>query len=325
MWTGFPASHLVLMDGAGRTLATLPDRSHGRTAFRDPPGGRQGTGQSDLMPYFSSSRDRLYYLVGESEVHSLAVGGAPQLVKRLPVGTLEHAGFAVSPDDRTIAVAIIDYSLTPHRLRVYTEDVADSAGHHELFTSTDRYEWPIAFLGDDLLMAVGPSGSQSGCGDPYCALYGYRLLGADGTFLRSFCAPPVDVAAGGYGTNLGPITPDGTVCSVGARLVEQRWTGDRVGLPYLCGQYPLPSPTRDLFFCGGPSNTLDVVDSGGHVRRTVTVTPGVGTNGPYTWLDDDHLVISGRIVQISTGASVDIGNAIFEWRVPGDAYSPATP
>lgn len=189
MWTGFPASHLVLMDGAGRTLATLPDRSHGRTAFRDPPGGRQGTGQSDLMPYFSSSRDRLYYLVGESEVHSLAEGGAPQLVKRLPVGTLEHAGFAVSPDDRTIAVAIIDYSLTPHRLRVYTEDVADSAGHHELFTSTDRYEWPIAFLGDDLLMAVGPSGSQSGCGDPYCALYGYRLLGADGTFLRSFCAP----------------------------------------------------------------------------------------------------------------------------------------
>lgn len=40
------------------------------------------------------------------------------------------------------------------------------------------------------------------------------------------------------------------------------------------------------------------------------MTPGVGTNGPYTWLDDDHLVISGRIVQISTGASVDIGNAI---------------
>ncbi|MGH7748231.1 MAG: hypothetical protein ACREQ5_26260, partial [Candidatus Dormibacteria bacterium] len=170
------------------------------------------------------------------------------MVKRLPVGNLQHAAFAVSPDDRTIAVAIIDYAVTPHHLQVYTEDLGDSGNHRELLTSSQRFEWPVAFIGTDLLMAVGPSGSQSGCGDPYCALYGYQLLKADGSVIRSLCAP---ATAGGYGGSIGPINADGAMCE-GAHYVVELWAGGQVVLPDVCAAPELYSPDRQLILCGGP-------------------------------------------------------------------------
>lgn len=95
------------------------------------------------MPYFNSTVGRLYYLEGDSDVRYLARDGSSGLAKRLPVGHLQHAGFAVSPDDLKIAVSIIDYSVDPHRLRVFTEDLSDGGSHRELFTSTTRFEWPV--------------------------------------------------------------------------------------------------------------------------------------------------------------------------------------
>jgi hypothetical protein len=171
------------------------------------------------MPYFSSPREHLDYLKGDAEIHVLSTDGLTSMVTRLPVGALQHAGFAVSPDNRTGGVAIIDYAVSPHHLRVYSEDLLDDGGHHELLTSTVRFEWPIAFVGSDLLMAVGPTGSQGGCGDPYRALYGYRLLHADGTFVRSLCAPPAGGSPGTYGVSAGPVNRDGALCAARDQFV----------------------------------------------------------------------------------------------------------
>jgi hypothetical protein len=71
---------------------------------------------------------------------------------------------------------------------------------------------------------------------------------------------------------------------------------------------------------GGPSNQLRILEAGGQERGIVSAAANVGTGSRYTWIDNDHLVVGGKLVQVSTGAVVDIGDLNFEWRVPGDAY-----
>jgi hypothetical protein len=328
VWTGFPNPQLQLLDMTGRTVARVRGWAPRRASFRDPPAARVGSGDSDLMPYFSSSHDRLYYLVGDGDVHVLGADGSTRLVKRLRVGSLEHAGFAVSADDRTMAVAIIDYAVSPHHLRLYTEHVADGGGHRELISSSARFEWPIAFIGADLLMAVGPTGTQTGAGDPYYALGGYRLLHPDGTVVRSFCAPPAGGSLGGDGASAGPVDPDGAICaSVGSGgMVLQPWSGGQARLPDPCGALtavsgPVYSPSRTLALCAGPGSTVRVLDMTGRERYRAEVAAGDHAALRYAWIDDGDVVVGRDVVHLSGSGSLRLPqSAVVEWRVPGDAY-----
>ena len=66
-----------------------------------------------LMSWTSASRTRLYYLNAGSEVRFLAPDGTSGSVTRIALGASEQAGFAVSPDDARIAVAIFSYTFAP--------------------------------------------------------------------------------------------------------------------------------------------------------------------------------------------------------------------
>lgn len=320
VWSGYPAQRLMLIDAHGTVLATASPWAPGRSRFRDPPlSNGPGTGDSDLMPYFSSSRTRLYYLDGDGNVRFLAIDGRSGLAKSLPVRSLQHAGFAVSPDDRTIAVSLIDYSVTPHRITVYTEDLSGSAGHRVLYTSTTRFAWPIGFVGDQILMAVGPTGSQSGTGDPYGAYYGYALLDRSGTFTRRLCAPNSNDPAD-YGTARGPVDPDGATCDSSSGRVLQAWSGAQTALhDRACGADPVVeySPDRRFILCSG----MRVVDVSGHELVTHTAHASDASDVRFSWIDDFHVVIGMDIVDIRTGASAPLTQATsVMWRVPGDIY-----
>src|SRR5260370_4142211 len=58
-----------------------------------------------LMSWTSATRTRLYYLNAGSEVRFLAPDGTTGTVTRIALGASEQAGFAVNPDDASIAVA----------------------------------------------------------------------------------------------------------------------------------------------------------------------------------------------------------------------------
>jgi hypothetical protein len=280
------------------------------------------------MPYFTASRDRLYFLNGDTEVWALAPGTGARLVKHLPVGNLQHAGFAVSSDDKTMAVAIVDYSVTPHRLRVYTEDLADGGGHREVLSSTRRFEWPVGFVGTSILMAVGPTGSQSGSGDPYNAQYGYDLLAANGSRVRSFCVPPPATPGAGpaYGTTWGPVDAAGAMCRSATGHVLESWSGMSTRLPdEACGgmQAVAYSPDRTMVICVDPPNPsattyhLSVVATDGH-EVAHWLLPQRGGADRY-WVDDGHLIVDDNILDVADNSITPLpANASLLAVVPGD-------
>jgi hypothetical protein len=329
VWVG-NQNQLELVDGHGHVVASTTDKSKGRALFRDPVDTTLGSGDADLMPYFTASRDRLYFLDGDTEVWALAPGTGARLVKHLPVGNLQHAGFAVSSDDKTIAVAIVDYSVTPHRLRVYTEDLANSGGHREVLSSTRRFEWPVGFVGTSILMAVGPTGSQSGSGDPYNAQYGYDLLAANGSRVHSFCVPPPATPGAGpaYGTAWGPVDAAGAICSSASGHVLESWGGMSTPLPdQACGgmQAVAYSPDRTMVMCVDPPNPtattyhLSVVTTDGHEVAHWLLPQRGGAD--RSWVDEGHLIVDDNILDVVHNSMTPLpANASLVAVVPGDVY-----
>ena len=118
---------------------------------------RSDIADSIELPYVSVSKSRVYYLDGDGAVRYLKADGTTGLVTSISGSSRVHATFAVSPDDSRIAVALLDYSVSPVRLTLYVEDLGRSH-HAEIFTSTSHYVWPVAWHDGQLVVAyLGPN------------------------------------------------------------------------------------------------------------------------------------------------------------------------
>jgi hypothetical protein len=159
--TTTPSSLAVLVDlfaGTGSYNIALvgPDanvvaRTHGAT--------RSPIADAIELPYAMTSRTRVYYLDGDQHVRYLKPDGTTGLVTTLPASAKIHAAFAVTPDDSRIAVALLDYSVSPVALTLYVEDIG-GAHHSVIFTSTSKYLWPVVWHSGQLVVAyLGPNTS----------------------------------------------------------------------------------------------------------------------------------------------------------------------
>lgn len=109
------------------------------------------------LPYVSASNSRVYYLDGDRDIRYLKADGSRGSVATVPASPTVHAAFAVTPDDRRIAVALLDYSTTPVKLTLYVEDLG-GAQHRVIYTSTNHYVWPVAWHAGQLVVAyLGPN------------------------------------------------------------------------------------------------------------------------------------------------------------------------
>ena len=109
------------------------------------------------LPYVSASRSRVYFLDGDRDVRYIKADGTAGLAATLPGSAGVHAAFAVAPDDSRIAVALLDYSVSPVQLTLYVEDVG-GAHHAVVFTSNNHYIWPVAWHSGQLVVAyLGPN------------------------------------------------------------------------------------------------------------------------------------------------------------------------
>src|SRR5438094_3720016 len=136
--------YLVGIDGriAGHATAQAPSPDYG------------GYG-----PLVSTSDHKVYFLDGPSTVKSLEPSGKVATAATLPSSATIQARFSVSPDDRRIAVALLTYhvdglAITYGVIKMYVSDL-NSANQIDIFSSPSVAEWPVEWLGADIVGAVG--------------------------------------------------------------------------------------------------------------------------------------------------------------------------
>jgi hypothetical protein len=271
-------------------------------------------GAPAAMPVFSASNSRVYYLDGDSDVRFLDGDGSQGSATRVPGGPRAQSGFAVSPDDRRIAVAAVDYSSSPATTRLYVEDLAGGAGHIDLPTSASERVWPVGWHAGELVVAVGSAPAQSVAANPYGTFAGYELMDAAGGGPRG--ALPCDPA--------GALTPAGTACLVGGTpLSVQDFAGRTRSLPgaldSVASAAEAPDGGRVAFCCiVGQLQLWDLGDG--------SVSSLGAADGPdYGWIDSTHLLVADangqrpRVVDIATGLSLPVAAALGRvvGRVPG--------
>ena len=168
-------------------------------------------------PYVSTSKDRIYVLDGDSTIKEVGLNGTSRTVMSLKVPPKVRAAFAVSPDNRMVAVALIDFRDSTNSV-VYVEPLGGGQRINLTTSSTVGY-WPIGWRDGKVVLATG-SIYLPGIPNPYSAL-AYALLdpiaGAQPKLISPHDCIPI-----------GLINAGGTACfDVGAGRCNERegWLG----------------------------------------------------------------------------------------------------
>lgn len=315
---------VYLVDAHGRVVASASGR--GPSCCKEggdftPAGAAAKTccvlpGAAIVYPtHVSATRTRVYYLDGDTRVMSLSPDGHTRLAARVTGGPSTVIGFAVSPDDRRVAVAVRTYlPLAGHtnyvdarnHLRLYIEDLGTGAHHRDIFEQTfdfETSEWPVGWYHGDLLMAVGyPAAQQYAWQNPYAAANGYHLVNPDnGQRLATICA-------GNYRTGIspsGPLSQAGTACwhrstdsSAPASLYDAHWDGSIT-------TFTTQLQTTYAGFVNGavsPDGSSIALSCGDAL--CLARAGGAATSLPFQlaawgWLDSRHLIVA----KSSTGAA----------------------
>jgi hypothetical protein len=268
-----------------------------------------------MMSWTSASRTRLYYLNAGSEVRYLAPDGTNGTVGRIALGVGEQAGFAVSPDDKRIAVSVFSYTWIPQvaykGMRLYVEDVDGGGNHVDIFSSTTVAEFPIGWTTGRLILALTePRCCRAITGNPYDAS-AYHVVDPDtGSRLASLC----DNSAGPEG----PIEPIGTICyHPNAAPTYQRWDGSPFDAPAA-----VPNPSAFLNALSPDGTRVAVGQVGGQIwiwgpRGSADWLNEAGY--VFGWLDQEYIVISSNATALSTIDVVASATAGRLWTVRATA------
>ena len=213
--TSSPSDYtLSIVDEVGGVARQLEARQ------RTPMNTHDGTGIQ--LPYVSASRTSLYYLDGDSRLLAINMNGVPPFAAALAVPSGSAGAFAVSPDDKQIAVSVLDYTVSPVHLTLYTDALA--GGHKRvIYQSSSNYVWPVAWHSGLLVLAhaVGPfeediAKAAPARGNPYSAI-SYHLVDPTNAYRKVLM---------GACTVSGPLSPAGSGCIQGGAI---DWNGNDPG------------------------------------------------------------------------------------------------
>jgi hypothetical protein len=312
---------LVGLDG--RLEATTTAQPQGRMLCSPPAGAIRP------VPLATSlTRTRLYFLDGDS-VRFLQPDGITGIATHIPVGDQRSSVFAVSPDDRRIAVSVIDFGHTG-AMNLYVEDLAGGGGHVEIYSSQDHVVWPIGWHGGNLITAVVSPCTQGGGPFTSSPLEIHVVDPATGTRLGTIgtwpsqdpnvlCTTPV------------PPTPAGAICLGSAGIKVLDWNGAATASLNLPGTFVdalAESPRgRYVALAGTDLNGNDLgVSVRDAANHEVYTEKSAGQWTPrFGFIDDDHLIIGDlgpqsrpHVVTISARISVPVAaNGIFVGVLPG--------
>jgi hypothetical protein len=283
------------------------------TASAGPPGpyGIGGVCCGAILPEVSTTNDRAYFLAGQNDLRYLGVDGSSGHAAQLPnVIGRSQAVFAVSPDDKRIAVSVFDWSKKPMKVTIYVEDLA--GGHRVvIFSSTSAYEWPVGWHAGSLVLAV--CCVLGGAPNPYAAVDYHVADASTGRRLAELGSTACQA--------IGPLVAAGTLCNSvcnggdvhnpppGAQVCLNAvdWSGKQKVLyrykdPNGIGTWAAVAPQG-----GAAALQENGPPPGQYVMRAdgsrVNLPAGAGTPVVW-WLDPDTLWLAGPLYRLSTGRSI---------------------
>ncbi len=285
-----------------------------------PKGAVCGDGETanSQLPETSISATHVYFLDGETVIKSLAPDGTVAVVQSISAPANSEVVFAVSPDDRRVAVSVITLATSrlpqfSFRDQMYVEDLVTGLNRVDLYSSSTVSEWPLGWHAGEVVVALGSS--DLGTYDNVYGALGYQVVDpADGQPVASLdCAFGLLVAAGtACATGWCDIVPG--PCPSGT-LAAQAWDGTKRA-------FGIPSgPSAKVVRYG---LTVHLSPDGARIAAEVVTDQVTGAGStilfgsgkatviagdfvPQGWLDDTHLVLSNadvvELMDVNTGAS----------------------
>ena len=262
-------------------------------------------GHAVELPYVSTSLTTLYMLDGDSTVVALHLGDGNQTTAtHLAVGSNMEAAFAVSPDDKQIAVSVLDFSRTPVHVTIYTESLSGT-NHRVIFESDSDYVWPVAWHAGLLVLAhaYGPyeediAKAAPGRDNPYSAV-SYHIVDpmtANRIYLLGAC------------TVSGPLSPAGSGCIQGGTI---DWHGN-VSPPWSTRDWGSVSSAASLspdgrWVAATAPDSPDRMAIWTPDGRIITWVSGAGIRDWVGWLDNQHILTGSYL---NAGFQPTVANAI---------------
>lgn len=238
----------------------------------------------------STSETTLYYLDGDSDVHYLRPDGATGVATHIAVGEHQVAVFAVSPDDRRIAVSVLDYTRYPVSTRLFVEDLNGGGNHLELFSSPTVLEWPAGWHNGSLVMAIGINAPPQNAFEGFEGGRGYHIANAQtGDRIRSLCD----------GSDSSSVSPAGAICSKYPSASVVTWDGASRQVPMegMCAILGPLSPvgvmaSRNIRLPNGgctAGDSIFLIGADGVQDQSRALAPHAAPEG---WIDSTHLVVT---------------------------------
>ena len=232
----------------------------------------------------SESNSRAYFMDAQGVVHYLAPNGATGTATSVPSATpSRRSTFAVSPDDRRIAVVVANYSTSTASTSLYVEDLNGGGNRLNLFSENGgRSLWAVGWHGtNNLIVAVVPSCTQGG--GPFCCGMQELHVVDPATATRRFtlgtwASCPI----------AGPPSPAGVVCVSGPSFTSGtylNWTAGTVRTLVLNGPAAVfVNPGGNMVAFADPTGTEFTI---GAAR--------IPEMDACTWIDDTHVMSGGDV------------------------------
>jgi hypothetical protein len=259
----------------------------------------------------STSATTVYYLDGDSDVRYLRPDGSSGLATHIALTAKHVTAFAVSPDDRRIAVSVLDFTRYPVGTRLYVEDLNGGGNHVELFSSPTAMEYPVGWHAGHVVMALGLNLQPQNYFDGFAQPYGYHVVDAQsGQQLLSLCA---GVEA------YRPESPAGAECLRDPNAYVTSWDGATRAVPMA----PKPDATSGVCSLVGPMSPAGVIATsvvsssqggcgGGPGIFLITALGAVGAQPvhsnavPVGWIDATHLIVDASLYTGSPAPQLSI-------------------
>ena len=301
---------MLLINEAGHVVAI-------RTSVKVPPEPHENWTIPDAyIPYpmsVSVSATHVYFVLG-SQVWAMSRSGTTKMVATVPGRAYTQVAIAVSPDDRTMAVGLLTFTLSrqqqmgggvvtapgvPVHEHLYTINLG-SGQQHKVFVADVSQDSgtlirPIGWRGSAIVLSVGPIGSQQGPPNPYGAWYGYHVVNsADGTRLATIC-PHNDGGPGPNTVAAGIVGPSGAACIYSSTVIYlQSWDGR-------CTAFSSSSNIDAYSVAPAPDGFLiaaydRVLDSAVLLRKGSDPMSLNMDRQPVGWLDSNHLVVGDHSI-----------------------------